>query len=236
MKECKALDILETSPLLFSPKVVDTNTKSFRLEIDKDVFVGYPIHIREEDKETVFKSKKRKNKKKMTDAIPVLHAAYSSSTSSLDKKNVANVSLFNVVFALRYANDSDKKNNNTYTILDMSKCAEYVSKTLLYEEKRCGWISNSVTSLSYHRERYDEENKKGGKQSWRSRALELSSLARELKDLYDQLNRKDESHALDLKWHRWLKLSFVLSNPSRKQQQEDSTFRPYVTLTLIAKK
>ena len=242
--------------------------------------MGHPIHIREEDKKKAKQSKKTKKKKrKMTEAIPELHASYSA-TTSIDKKNVANVSLFNVVFALRYAKDSDKEMNNTYTISDMSKCAEYVmfeceareflfilshshtdrnscskctiemrsntrsnthlleyyelnsrfalehryiSKTLLYEEKRCNWISDSVTSLSYHRERYDEENKT--KQSWRSRALELSSLARELKDLYCQLNHKDRSHALDLKWHRWLKLSFVLSNPSREEAQ-DSTFRP----------
>eukprot|EP00938_MAST-03A_sp_MAST-3A-sp1_P006520 g6520.t1 len=220
IEECKALYILDTSPLLFSPKVFDTNTKTFRLEIDRDVFVGHPIHIREEDKKKAKESKRTKKKKrKMTEAIPELHSSYSTITS-IDKKNVANVSLFNVVFALR---DSDKEMKNTYTISDMSKCAEYISKTLLYEEKRCNWISNSVTSLSYHRERYDEEN--NTKQSWRSRALELSSLARELKDLYCQLNHKDRSHALDLKWHRWLKLSFVLSNPSRKEAQ-DSTFRP----------
>ena len=61
----------------------------------------------------------------MTEAIPELHASYSA-TTSIDKKNVANVSLFNVVFALRYAKDSDKEMNNTYTISDMSKCAECV--------------------------------------------------------------------------------------------------------------
>ena len=126
IEECKALYILETSPLLFSPKVVDTNTKTFRLEIDRDVFVGHPIHIREEDKKKAKQSKKTKKKKrKMTEAIPELHASYSA-TTSIDKKNVANVSLFNVVFALRYAKDSDKEMNNTYTISDMSKCAEYV--------------------------------------------------------------------------------------------------------------
>jgi hypothetical protein len=120
------LYILDTSPLLFSPKVFDTNTKTFRLEIDRDVFVGHPIHIREEDKKKAKQSKKTKKKKrKMTEAIPELHASYSA-TTSIDKKNVANVSLFNVVFALRYAKDSDKEMNNTYTISDMSKCAEYV--------------------------------------------------------------------------------------------------------------
>ena len=265
---------------------MDTNTKTFRLEIDRDVFVGHPIHIREEDKKKAKQSKKTKKKKrKMTEAIPELHASYSA-TTSIDKKNVANVSLFNVVFALRYAKDSDKEMNNTYIKWDMSKCAEYVMFeqgarislhiiTLHTDRNSCSKCTiemhariharirtieytlqhtrilrsstrasrsntgtfprrfstrrndvvdlDSVTSLSYHRERYDEENKT--KQSWRSRALELSSLARELKDLYCQLNHKDRSHALDLKWHRWLKLSFVLSNPSREEAQ-DSTFRP----------
>ena len=62
--------ILDTSPLLFSPKVVDTNTKTFRLEIDRDVFVGHPIHIREEDKKKASEAAGVKEKPKRDPSPP----------------------------------------------------------------------------------------------------------------------------------------------------------------------
>ena len=195
--------------------------------------MGYPIHLREEDKDKKkFISKKRKNRKEKKKNQPTLDSMLSATNFVEDsKKNVANVSLFHVVFALRYCCEEDSEKKIVHTILDISKCAEYVSKTLLYEEKRCGWISSSVTALSYHRERFDEESNNNidtttTTKNWTSHALTLSSLARELKDLYVQLSC---NKSLDLKWHRWIKLSFVLSN----REKDLPTFRPYKTLLLL---